>query len=345
MIESKEIAECVGLWLAEGDKKTDREVTFTNNCMELIFFFHNTIKLLYKGKNKPRIYTYSPTDRVLISELQDFVVRNYMDKRANRTYFIYRLADVDFVKEWKMVVDFVKNHEEHYPEILRGIFAGEGNIKHDFENNNSRNLRISAGWRDLFIEKLLIYFNVKFSYEEHKRQYVITGRHLDKLKEINIASLHPEKEAKFRKMFECLKEKHYSPGELKTVLLRDLNEFKKTSELAIKFQKSDLRMSEALCELKKEGRIGVVRIKGNSYWVRKEILNEYLNSERIKLLSHVRKKQTMTAIGKFLNLSRKSIRNRLIKLEIEGLVEKKGGYWMVKEESKTVVGIDESGSE
>ena len=36
---NKETAECVGLWLAEGDKKTFREVTFTNNSIELILFF------------------------------------------------------------------------------------------------------------------------------------------------------------------------------------------------------------------------------------------------------------------------------------------------------------------
>ena len=35
-INKKEIAECVGLWLAEGDNKTTAEVTFTNNCFELI---------------------------------------------------------------------------------------------------------------------------------------------------------------------------------------------------------------------------------------------------------------------------------------------------------------------
>lgn len=345
MIESKEIAECVGLWLAEGDKKTSAEVTFTNNCMELIMFFHETIKPLYKGKNKPRIYVYSPTDRILISKLQEFVIRNYVDKRANRTYYIYRLADTEFVKEWKKIVELVKNREEYYEDVLRGIFAGEGNVKHDFENNNARNVRISVGLRDPFIEKLLIYFNVKFSYEEHKKQYVITGRCLDKLKEIKIASLHPEKEVKFRKMFECLKENHYSAGELKTLLLKELNEFKKTSELAIKLQKSDLRILEVLCGLKKEGKIGVVRIKGNSYWIRKEILDGYLNSEKIKLLRYVMKKQTMTAIGKSLNLSRKSIRNRLLKLEKEGVVEKKGEHWMVKEEAKTLLGIDESGSE
>ena len=33
---TSEIAECVGLWLAEGDNKTRMEITFTNNCLFLI---------------------------------------------------------------------------------------------------------------------------------------------------------------------------------------------------------------------------------------------------------------------------------------------------------------------
>jgi hypothetical protein len=85
---NKQTAECVGLWLAEGDKKTIREVTFTNNCFELILFFHDTIKSVYNGPNKPRLYIYSPTERILISHINGFVVRNYTVRRANRTYFI-----------------------------------------------------------------------------------------------------------------------------------------------------------------------------------------------------------------------------------------------------------------
>lgn len=101
---------------------------------------------------------------------------------------------------------------------------------------------------------------------------------------------------------------------------------------------------EVLCELKKEEKIGVVRIRGNTYWVQKEILDKYLYNEKIELLKQVMKNKNMTAIGKSLNLSRKSIRNRLLKLEKEGAIRKNGEYWMVKE-AKTVVGIDESGSE
>ena len=101
---------------------------------------------------------------------------------------------------------------------------------------------------------------------------------------------------------------------------------------------------EVLREIKKGGIIGNIRIKGNAYWVQKEILDKYLYNEKIELLKQVMKNKNMTAIGKSLNLSRKSIRNRLLKLEKEGAVGKNGEYWMVKE-AKTVVGIDESGSE
>ena len=48
---TKELAECVGLWLAEGDNKTNREVTFTNNVFDLIAFFSRNIQTIYSGDN------------------------------------------------------------------------------------------------------------------------------------------------------------------------------------------------------------------------------------------------------------------------------------------------------
>lgn len=35
---NKQTAECVGLWLAEGDNKCSNEITFTNNEITLICF-------------------------------------------------------------------------------------------------------------------------------------------------------------------------------------------------------------------------------------------------------------------------------------------------------------------
>ena len=63
----KQLAECAGLWLAEGDNKTNSEITFTNNCLELILFFRQVIEEIYKGSNKPRLYIYSPNKRKIIT--------------------------------------------------------------------------------------------------------------------------------------------------------------------------------------------------------------------------------------------------------------------------------------
>ncbi|MBU1622008.1 MAG: hypothetical protein KJ597_00370, partial [Nanoarchaeota archaeon] len=115
-ITKKEVAECVGLWLAEGDNKTTKEVTFTNNCLELVLFFHENIKKLYTGKNNSRLYIYSSTPRVLVSNLNGLVIRNYIDNRANKTYYIFRLSDVKFVRKWKELVKNLKNNKNFYSD-------------------------------------------------------------------------------------------------------------------------------------------------------------------------------------------------------------------------------------
>ena len=57
---SPDISKCVGLWLAEGDTKTKREITFTNNCNLLIEFFSTTIENIFRNyRFHPRIYIYS----------------------------------------------------------------------------------------------------------------------------------------------------------------------------------------------------------------------------------------------------------------------------------------------
>ena len=48
-MNNKKIAECVGLWLAEGDNKSNREITFTNNEFSLIELFHKTIQKLFSN--------------------------------------------------------------------------------------------------------------------------------------------------------------------------------------------------------------------------------------------------------------------------------------------------------
>ena len=58
---NKEIAECVGLWLAEGDNKSNSEITFTNNEFSLVQFFHDTLTQVFSHhKFNVRIYIYFP---------------------------------------------------------------------------------------------------------------------------------------------------------------------------------------------------------------------------------------------------------------------------------------------
>ena len=57
---SNKTAECVGLWLAEGNNKCDNEITFTNNCPELITYFHRNLMKIFEGyTQKIRLYVYS----------------------------------------------------------------------------------------------------------------------------------------------------------------------------------------------------------------------------------------------------------------------------------------------
>ena len=345
-VTKKEIAECVGLWLAEGDHKTKREITFTNNCFELILFFHEIISSLYSGNNQPRLYTYSPTTRIFFSKLENLILKNYMDLRANRTYHIYRLADTKFLIYWKDLVAKYQEEKDFYPEILRGIFAGEGNVKHDFENKNSHNLRIASGVRDSFIEKLLLYFGVPVKFDAKHRMYWITGGSLYLLDKINIASLHPEKEAKFRKMINSVKEKHYSQGELKRIVLSKLDVFRKTKDLALELNKSELGILEVLTELKNEQKIDNLKINGVSFWGNKELKEKHFSQEKLRILHNLKKYPSITQMSKAIDIYRKSITSRLEKYKQEGLVVRLDkNHWEMTEKGRIIVGVDESGSE
>ena len=102
----KNVAQCVGLWLAEGDNKTKAEITFTNNCPELINLFQKTINTIFPNTNS-RLYCYGATSGdTIINGVTNF----YSDTRANKPYYIYRLANVKHVKKWKTIVQDILKH-------------------------------------------------------------------------------------------------------------------------------------------------------------------------------------------------------------------------------------------
>jgi hypothetical protein len=78
----------------------------------------------------------------------------------------------------------------------------------------------------------LTFFNIKYSFKPAHRSYWISASQLDKVDTINIASLHPEKEAKFRSMINSVKEKHYPEFVLEKKVAAALSEFSRSQDLA-----------------------------------------------------------------------------------------------------------------
>ncbi|HDZ61058.1 MAG TPA: hypothetical protein ENH46_05100, partial [Candidatus Pacearchaeota archaeon] len=170
---NENIAKCVGLWLAEGDNKTKSEITFTNNCWDLVNLFYRTInKIFYKHNYNPRIYVYSKDKKKVKIHYKNCVVKYYVHKKAIKPFFILRFASVEMVKEWKKIVKFFLDKKEFFPNILKGFFAGEGNVH--VGRKSVRVLRVSQKERKKFIDDLLNSLNISFSFETGNRNYVIT---------------------------------------------------------------------------------------------------------------------------------------------------------------------------
>ncbi|MBU4124279.1 MAG: hypothetical protein KKI14_02340, partial [Nanoarchaeota archaeon] len=189
---SENTAKCVGLWLAEGDSKTKYEITFTNNCWDTIELFHETMKNIFK-EICPRIYVYFPSkENITDYNYENIRFRYYIDERANKPYYIYRIGNVNFTKNWHNIINDTKTKKELYKYILQGFFAGEGNIKTGSHSN--RTVRISQGTRNMYVENILNYFNIKYNYSNTERSYVITGRkNWEILNSLDLSILNKEK--------------------------------------------------------------------------------------------------------------------------------------------------------
>ncbi len=171
----KRKVECVGLWLAEGSQNSKSEITFTNNCWDLIDLFYRTINEIFKGyRYNLRIYIYSKNKEKINISYKNVKIKYYIHKRATKPYFIIRLASVKIVEEWKKIVKKVLETKKFSSYVLRGFFAGEGNVKE--VNHNSRVLRISQKQRKEFIDNILNNLKIKFSYNPKRLSYIIYSK-------------------------------------------------------------------------------------------------------------------------------------------------------------------------
>jgi transposase len=335
-----EIAECVGLWLAEGDSKTEREITFTNNSFPLVKFFSKIILQIFKDSHiKPRTYVYSPKKEKINVLLKHVQINYYIDKRAKKPYFLFRIASVKAVKEWRILVQEITQKKKFYTSILRGFFAGEGNIK-SINYHNQRVVRIAQKEPDELIEKLLKYHCVEYKFSYHERAYVISGVwNWDKLAAIKIAELHPIKNEKFWKIYDSYKEIHFPNNYIRNNILRLLIKPYTSLELAEIFNRSHARLQEILILFKKEGTLQRYKIGSNAYWIRTDQKKILISRIKQKYLCSLKKrKKKITELAKEFNICWKTAYRRLFELQKLHLVQQDdSGFWEYVPTSKEVI--------
>ncbi|MAG40152.1 hypothetical protein CMI41_04255 [Candidatus Pacearchaeota archaeon] len=337
----RRVAECVGLWLAEGDNKTRMEITFTNNCWPLIDHFFKTIKKIFNIENfRFRIYTYTPNGSKVQIPIKGIRKRYYLHKRATKPYFILRLASVEIVKEWKKIVRDTLANKDFSPYVLRGFFAGEGNIHSGAHNN--RVLRIAQGIRKKYIEDLLNQIGItKYSFYAPKRYYLIWNKkNWDIFAKLKIADLHPDKKERFWRLYSSFKEEHYSPNYLIEEVYKNLNSPKTTRELAKIYKRSFARLQDVVILLKKQGRISNFQIGSVSYWTKDE--NELIISKIKKKYLEFSKSPRLTfEFSKKFKVDWQSSNRRLKELEKLELVRRREDKKWIKTQAKkkiTVIG-------
>jgi len=335
---NEKLAECVGLWLAEGDNKSNYEITFTNNCWNLIKLFHKTITKLF-GKENIRIYVYNSSKKQIKIPIKA-KVNYYLDKRATKPYYIWRLASSEFNKKWKIVTNKILSDEEYYCYVLRGIFAGEGNIKTGQHSN--RTIRISQKEPSEFFNLLLNNFDINYTFVQNERSYVITGKtNWDKCAKIKIADLHPDKKLKFWQTYGEFKEEHYPNNYLRESILKVLERHHTSNGLSIKFNRSQARVYDILGLLKKSNKIQNFRVASIDYWIRKDqkiIIISKLKANYLNFLGDSIK--TTKEFARYFKVDWKSSFRRLNELEKLSLVKRnKDKTWGKLNVDKKVISI------
>jgi predicted transcriptional regulator len=327
---TQEIAECVGLWLAEGDSKTKGEITFTNNCFPLIKFFSKTILQIFKDYHlNPRLYIYSPDENKVKVPLKNIQINYYRDRRATKPYFLFRVASVKIVKEWIDLVKEITRKKIFFTSILRGFFAGEGNIKKT-NSHNQRVIRIAQKKPNELVEKILNYHCVEYHFSYHERAYVISGIwNWERLASINLAELHPIKNEKFWKVYNGYIEKHYPNNHIRDNILQLLTKPYTSLELAQMFNRSHARLQEILILLKDEGTLERYKIYSDAYWIRTD--QKKILISRIKqnyLFSLKKRKKKISDLAKEFNVCWKSAYRRLNELlKLQLVKQDNNGFW------------------
>lgn len=231
---------------------------------------------------------------------------SYIDRRANFPYYIYRAAGVGLLKSWSRMVKAVCARAENYAFILQGFFAGEGNVKY-IKRSHSRTVRIAQGERYYLLERILKHFGVSLSYGGH-REYSISGReNLEKLHSIDISKLHKLKHKKFTEMIKSYKQRHYSRGALRLILLGILKSPFTTASLAGIVRRTNRRVGMALTDLARSGLVQKYRVRSQYYWIRADRGVVMISPEKRRILRVLQAPARQAEITKAVGKSKRSV--------------------------------------
>jgi hypothetical protein len=334
----------VGLWLAEGDDKTSYEITFTNNCIELVKYFRLTIETLFKEESfNPRIYVYKPTSSWDIS-LEDFSnckINYYVDERANKPYLLYRIGSVKLNTLWKQIVQNTLTDTNNDVDILRGFFAGEGNIKyvkHSKVQGYSYTLRIAQGTRLDWLEKIFDRLKLKYKYAPRERNYCIVGRIFwDIFAKNTIPDLHPIKKERFYEVYSKFKEYHYSHNYLKEEVYKKLDKpltFRDFSEFGRKLT----TIQDVLQTLHNEKRIKQFKVHSKTYWIQSTSTIIIISDVKMKYLELLKtSKKTTAELASIFKVNWKSAHKRLLEMQTLGLVSQIKNAWQSTTANKEII--------
>ena len=343
----KEVAECIGLWLAEGDSKTKREITFTNSEISLVRLFHRTITSIISSENKPRVYAYLPSKDSEMQIIRGVNRRIYIDARANRPYYLYRLYGRNEWKQWHRAVEKICKREDCLNSILKGFFAVEGNVKISV-NYGSRMLRIAQNSRVKVIEKALQHHGIKFRFNpKGSSGYEIWGENnLQNAASIGIADLHAAKKKKLKALLKSFKESHYQNFTVQNKLPRILATPKTARALTKIFGRKISRIQQVLKRLKNQGKVKYFKVGSEVYWVKAKYRHILISQIKYKILREIRSGRGLPAIAKNLGRGIRTIHNRIVELKKLGLIETRNSrYHLDNENIKRIAGVDEAGRE
>ncbi|OIO26638.1 hypothetical protein COU38_03525 [Candidatus Micrarchaeota archaeon CG10_big_fil_rev_8_21_14_0_10_54_18] len=118
----------IGLFLSEGQKTTNKKITFTNTSEKAVLFFKKFLKqTLHVKTNRIKIYVYHP-------RRSPNKARNYVNKKSSKTCFIVCAYDC-FAKRVlnKLIGELESPTSEEARGLLQGLLYGDGNL--DFSDS------------------------------------------------------------------------------------------------------------------------------------------------------------------------------------------------------------------